>query len=425
MEYLRYSEMKDSGIEWLGEIPEHWGDIKLKYLVNTLKGKNPKKTIDEKKNGFVPYLSVSVLRGNENKIKYGKVNKKTILVKKGDILIIWDGSNSGEVIMSKIKGILSSTMNKINIMSQINKKYFYYYLINSEQYIKNNRTGMGIPHVNSEIFNNLFVLMPKLKEQKVIADFLDQETDRINKLIDKKERLIELLEEKRQAMISETVTKGLDPDVEMKDSGVEWLGKIPEHWSKVKGRYVLKIVNGYSPQEISMINDGFDYFKVDDLNQAGDGFFLNGSKKKIKGEKNKLIKPQIILIPKRGEAIYTNKVRIAKNECSFDTNIMGLKSKEKNEIEYLGYVLKTRKLDDVADVSSIPQINNKHINNLYIPIPPFDEQKNIIDYIKNKTKKLDSLINKIKAQISNLKEYRKTLITKAVTGKIDVIDLAE
>lgn len=201
----RYSSYKDSGAEWIGEIPNHWKQIKLKHQYKIQKGRIPKNLYDEPKVGLIPYLSMDVLRGS-NSYSFAELNDG-VLVKKDEILILWDGSNSGEILKVEIDGILSSTMGVLNTVNcYLNKDFSFYQLKYNEAEIRNNTNGMGIPHVDGGYVRNLPVFVPPLQEQEQIVTYLDTHTQEIDELISLELKKIETLKEYRQALISEVVT---------------------------------------------------------------------------------------------------------------------------------------------------------------------------------------------------------------------------
>jgi type I restriction enzyme, S subunit len=283
--------------------------------------------------------------------------------------------------------------------------------------------GISREGLNFQQVGGLRVPVPSaLKLQHLIASFLDRKTAVIDALIAKKERLIELLQEKRQALITEAVTKGLDPNVTMKESGENWLGRIPAHWQALRGKFVLRPYGGYAPEAVeeTELDDGIDYYKVDDLNQQTGGFRLERATRKVRRRGIASLAPPAILIPKRGAAIFTNKVRLIPAPCTIDSNVMGLRIVGRHDAEFLALSLFARGLGDVADVSTIPQINNKHIRELVFAVPPPDEQRAIVAEITLLLSLLDRLRGTVAAHIERLQEYRQALITAAVTGKIDV-----
>lgn len=203
---------------------------------------------------------------------------------------------------------------------------------------------------------------------------------------------------------------------EMKDSGIEWIGEIPKDWCVKNGKYVFNVY-GMSVND-DFINDTDEesykikYYKVDNLNEATEQFYIKSNFANF-GIKIYEIKGPIILVPKRGGAIYTNKVRIEKEACLFDSNIMGLTTN--NNVRFMAYVLYGRGLSDIGDVTTIPQINKKHIDVLKIPVPSINEQKVIVDYLDTKCSEIDATAEDIQKEIALLEDYKKSVITEAVT----------
>ena len=254
-----------------------------------------------------------------------------------------------------------------------------------------------------------------------IIEFLDHETTKIDHLIEKQQQLIELLKEKRQAVISHAVTKGLDSNVPMKDSGVEWLGEVPEHWKIIKGGYIGTLFGSESIQEDDVTDQGsLPFIKVSSLSAETfklsniDWFVSERRAKFCKAEKN------YIVFPKRGAAIFTNKVNVIEVDSVIDPNLMGWKIGKQGITEYFALLLKTRGLDDIADVSTVPQINNKHIAPEKFPLPTLSEQCEIVKFVGMELTKFDEMILKAESAIQLMQERRTALISAAVTGKIDV-----
>jgi type I restriction enzyme S subunit len=204
----------------------------------------------------------------------------------------------------------------------------------------------------------------------------------------------------------------------MKDSGIEWIGDMPEHWEITKGRFFLTIYGGISSESIIESENGFHYFKVEDLNHVKQNLVLENSLVRIKPIGNSVPSPSI-LIPKRGEAINTNKVAICKVACYFDSNIMGLRVSDNYDIKFVAYALLTRTLSDLTDKSTIPQINNKHIKPLVFPNTSKNEQQQIADFLDKQTSKIDSEIQKNRKLIELLKEKKQTTINQVVTKGLD------
>lgn len=282
-------------------------------------------------------------------------------------------------------------------------------------------TGVSYPAINATDLVRIQVPICSVTDQALIADFLDRETAKIDALIAKQEQLIATLHEDRIATITHAVTKGLDPNVEMKDSGVEWLGEIPAHWTVEKGTWIGKTfgseaVSDEDVWEDDQGGDGVPFLKVSSLQSVSletlpYAWFVSRT---VKHERD------FLAFPKRGAAIFGNKVNLVRGPGVLDPNLMGWRIMNDNVAEYFAYVLQMIRLEEIADVSTVPQINTKHIAGLRLPRPPADEQTRIVHHIERYCAKIDALIAKSEQMIGVLREYRSALITDAVTGKIDV-----
>jgi len=424
--YKRYERYKDSGIEWIGEIPEHWGIIKLKFLSTIFKGKNLKELTDEWREEILPYLSMEYLRNSGDTLTlYAYPEKNLVTVNNGDILILWDGSNAGEILEGK-NGILSSTMAKI-VPNNIVTRYLYWFLKGIEKFFKGNTVGMGIPHVNGEILKNHLVLLPNLEEQNSIANFLDQKTAEIDSLIADKKKLIELLQEKRQAIITEAVTKGLNPNVKMKDSGIEWIGEIPEHWEIKPLKRIFKIVNGGTPSssEESYWNGDITWITPNDLSNLTE-IYIKDSERKI--TKDGLHNCSAKIVPKGSIVISTRApigyVAIAGVDLCTNQGCKSLVAINKVNPKYFYYWISSISfyLNVLGQGTTFMELSNNNLSMVELLIPLLSEQEKIASFLDQKTAEIDDLIFDINTQIQKLKEYRQSLISEAVTGKIDVRD---
>ena len=269
------------------------------------------------------------------------------------------------------------------------------------------------------------VSKPPRTEQDAIATFLDRETAKIDALVAEQEKLIALLQEKRQAVISHAVTKGLDPNVPMKDSGVEWLGEVPAHWEVLKGALIGNLFGSEQVPEDLVTDEGdLPFIKVGSM--SSDSFEIeswNWFVDRTVADQYRA-KTGYIVFPKRGAAIFLNKVNIVDRPSLIDPNLMGWEIGKNAIREFFAYALKSRKLDELADVSTVPQINNKHIAPERFPVPPVTEQRDIVTFLQAETGEIDSLTAEARSAITLLQERRTALISAAVTGQIDVRGLA-
>ena len=246
MKLKQYPKYKESGVQWIGKVPEEWKLERFKIRFRTKKGKIPENLDVMNGDGYLPYLSMEYLRGNEDNVLFSN-DKSSLKVEDGDLLLLWDGSNAGEFISAK-RGFLSSTLVKLSIEKMDNT--FSKYLCSAfEPMLRDLTIGMGIPHVNGDILGNIQIPIFEIKEQEKITTYLDSKTSEISQTISKDKRLIELLKEKRTALINHVVTKGLNPKAKMKDSGIDWIGEVPEGWEVKKLKRVCSFEYGSSLSE--------------------------------------------------------------------------------------------------------------------------------------------------------------------------------
>jgi len=409
---------------------EGWGKKKLKYIVSIQKGKVPKEILTTNFNNELPvYLTMDYLRGVSKQIYYVPNFDKYIVVEDNEILLLWDGSNAGEFLWSK-KGVLSSTMAVVKPNNEINKQFLFYRFKDFERYLKDITVGMGIPHVNPQEFLNFSFFIPSLNEQSLIANYLDRKTAEIDDLIAKKERLIELYEEEKRAIINKAVTKGLNPNVKMKDSGIPWLGEIPEHWEVVKFNHYVFLKHGYQFRDYDFTEDGIKVIKITQLLPNGKLDTENVSyidEKRLDEFRELLIKSGDILMALTGGTI-GKIIRVKEvNEPLVQNYRVGnfYPINEKLSKDFLFWLLSSNLILEqifyVQRETGQPNIGKENFNKMIFGLPPKEEQNQIVEYIGEKITCIDSKIEKTKKMTELLKEYKTSLISEVVTGKRRVV----
>ncbi|GEM_PF-3290902 len=412
--------------------------VKLKYIANIYKGKKPNNEYSTQKVGFLPYLAMDLLRGRNVIPSYVDINnEKVVTVKSDDILIIWDGSNSGEIVPAK-EGVLSSTMGKISLKSDnFNTNYIKYSLINYEADLRGSTVGMGIPHVNGEILRNLNILNISLQEQQKIADYLDVKTALIDEIIKKKQNLIQALDDKKKALINDLVTGKTvwngstfsKPKI-TKDSGIQWLGNIPEHWEVFNLKYLTKKVGSgvtpkgggeiYSDSGIKFIRSQNVYFEglvMDDIVHITPEIHNN--------MKNSAVKYGDVLLNITGGSIGRSTIVETNEELNVNQHVCIIRPNDKLFYKYLNYFL----FSDYGQINikegitggNREGLNFENIKKFKISIPlSINDQINTVNVLDSNVIKINNIKSKISTQIEKLKEYRQAVIAEAVTGKIDV-----
>lgn len=438
MSYPAYPEYKDSGVEWLGEVPAHWGIKKFRYLFQESGEKIEDEVVGE-------MLSVSGYRGIEVK-KYEDENKKRTdselsgyrIVRPSQLVVNTMWLNYAGLGVSSYEGHVSPAYRSYWINSHLNKR-FIHHLMRSESYVKGYTKYLTGIRPNSLQMSRddlmLFpVLLPSHYEQDVIASFLDHETARIDALVEEQQRLIALLKEKRQAVISHAVTKGLDPNVAMKDSGVKWLGEVPEHWEVLALRRVIKRVEqGWSPNASNVPAAPAEWGVVK-LSAIKKGCFIEKENKALLSDTN----PDIELEIRAGDLLVT---RANTPELVGDACIVKPPSERKLMLSDLVYRLKVTKRADAQFICwflisnsgrsqitsdargssmTMAKISQLHIKSWLLAVPPIGEQYGIASYVESELRRIDQLIRECVDMLQLLGERRSALISAAVTGKIDV-----
>lgn len=426
-----YEKYIDSGFEWVGLIPNTWGKTQLKFIAAISKGRKPRVDFEEFQDGMVPYLSMEFLRSQtESPVYVYADSPEIVLVEEEDLLILWDGSKAGEIVKAK-KGALSSTMGKIHLESgKISPRFLAHYLKNAEKQLQDNTVGMGIPHVNGEELKSLFIPVPPLSEQTQIAAFLDYQTGLIDALIEKKEKLVELLKEKRQAVINEAVTKGLNPQAKMKNSGIEWLGEVPEGWDVKRLRFLGKCQNG--------VSQGGEYFgSGDPFVSYGDVYKNMSLPLEVVGLANSTSSDKEVYSVLEGDIFFTRTSETIEEIGFASTCLQTILN-----AVFAGFLIRFRPTSNIIDKnfskyyfrSHIPRVffikemnlvtraslSQELLKSLPVLLPSLGQQKEIGSFLDIKVNQFNTLIAGLYGVILKLKEYRQSLISEAVTGKIDV-----
>jgi len=415
-----YPKYKDSGVEWIGEIPEEWEITKLKFLSEIVMGQSPEtRYISDRKTGF-PFL-----QGNAEftdvypESKY-YCNKPTKLSIKGDILLSVRAP-VGEMNWSDQMYVIGRGLCAIRAIDN-NVPNFLWYLLNYlriELYSK--MTGSTFEAVTLKDVRELLVMQPCKKTQEEIVAFLNQKTSQIDSLIAEKERLIKLLEEKRQAVITETVTKGLDPNVKMKDSGIEWIGEIPVHWEVKRIKYLLNEINDRN------IDDNQTLLSLyTDIGVRPRKEMVQKGNKAQTIQNYKLVQKGDIVVNKLLAWMGSIGISDYNGVTSPDYDVY--RAIDQNKIDSLYYHYYFRNHYFKGDCYKFGRgimlmrwrTYPEDFKRIKVLLPPIEEQKMIINKIHTYSELILESKKKVNKQIQKLKEYRESLIYEAVTGKIDV-----
>ena len=416
-------EMKHSGIPWIGEIPKEWKELRFKYAGIMQKGKLPAETnvdgIGE------PIIGASEMLGKP--FRQYSTDSDVPKCKHSDIIILWDGANAG-IVANKLCGIVSSTTVCYSCTDcKCDSSYVFYLFKGVERYFRDKVFGTTIPHMNSSYIDDVPLLLPPLPEQQKIASFLDKKCSEIDEMVVLQEKIIEELKAYKQSVITEAVTKGLNPDVPMKDSGIECIGEIPESWEVKKIKSLSQVVRGGSPRPAgdSRYYDGdIPFMKVADITKD-DNMYVNACEYSIKEaglSSTRMVNPQTLLLTNSGATLGVPKINTF--TTTFNDGIAAFLNLDINmDIKFTYYSLKARTrffLESASLGIGQPNLNTDIIGNTCLVFPSLSEQQEIADYLDKKCSEIDSLISIKQSKIESLKEYKKSIIYEYVTGKKEV-----
>lgn len=410
----------------MGTLPPHWPVIPLRRLFMVVNGSTPSSGTAEYWGGEITWVTPNDLgRADQRTIvesqrtltEAGYRSCGTSLVPPGS-LVISTRAPIGHIGIAGVPLCTNQGCRSLVPRGEVDARYFYHCLWAARAVLQSLGQGSTFQELSAGDLAAFKVPCPPVEEQRAIADYLDEKTAAIDTLIDKRERQIRLLAERHTAVVEAKITGRSAPQVKLEDSGERRLGSIPRHWAVVRGKFLFRPIGGYAPAELDHSVSEINYYKVDDLNGPSGEWELGGSSTSVSQRGVRALREPLILFPKRGAAIFTNKVRVTTQPCIFDTNVMGLQPSHQIDAHFLAYALWSRGLGDVADVSTIPQINNKHVNELVFGLPPLEEQKEIVEWLRRFELRRAATTTAIVRQIEKLREYRQALISAAVTGRI-------
>ncbi|OBU38732.1 restriction endonuclease subunit S [Photobacterium damselae] len=442
--YRAYPEYKDSGVEWLGDIPLNWSVCRLKQMLSSPMSYGANEAAERAITSEPRYIRITDMN-NDGSLKNDTFRSlpwdvaNQYLLKDLDILLARSGATVGKsFIYRKDFGncCYAGYLIKASCDSaKLNPEYAFWFFQSAQywQYISSSQIQATIQNVSAEKYGEMYLPLPSsINEQNQIAAFLDHETAKIDTLIEKQQKLIELLKEKRQAVISHAVTKGLNPDAPMKDSGVEWLGEVPEHWGvsrlkyhcSVKGRIGFR---GYTVEDLVDKSDGALVLGATEMTINGD-ITLNNPKyiswRKYYESPEIMLQKGMILVVQRGSTV--GKIAHIDKELGMATinpSLVLLRDLKINS-KFITYSLMgsliQHKVKMQTSSTAIPMISQEQIGNYVQLLPSHEEQQQIVNYISQNISKINDGISSSKKSIKLMQERRTALISAAVTGKIDV-----
>jgi type I restriction enzyme S subunit len=406
----KYDSYKDSGVEWICEVPTHWGVDILNRIFKINTGFTPSTSNNEfYENGEHDWITIRDLDGkyvSESKTKLTDIAVKgKTIIPKGSLLYSFKLS-VGQMAFTTKDIYTNEAIFSVFPSEKLNLNY-YYYLLDRILIHNSNENIYGAKILNQELIKASKLLIPPEEEQTAIANYLDKKTTQIDDLIAKKERLIQLLEEERTAIINQAVTKGLDPTVPMKYSGIEWLGDIPEHWELKRMRYICEITTGGRDTENREDDGLYPFYVRSQTVERISSYSFDGE-----------------AILTAGDGVGVCKVWHYVNEkFDFHQRVYMMCHFQQVLGKYLFYYLKEnfgKEVMKLSAKSTVDSLRRPMFQNFLVCFGSIDEQKQIVLKIEREENRIQTIISKTQQEIELLKEYKTAIISEVVTGKVDV-----
>lgn len=410
----QYDSYKDSGVEWIGNVPSHWEVVRTRYLCKLCTGN--KDTINRVDDGKYPFY-----------VRSPKVERINTYSFDGEaILMAGDGVGAGKVFhYANGKFDYHQRVYNFHDFKRVTGKFFYYYIANNFRYIiEEGGAKNTVDSVRLYMIQNFLMTVPTKEEQRDIVSYLDKKCSEIDNVISAQQKRIALLQELKQSVITHAVTKGLNPNVEMKDSGVEWIGKIPASWDVVHLKRILRERMQYGANEPAESDDTTypRYIRITDITANGE--LRPETFKSLEPSKAKdyLLDKGDVLFARSGATVGKTFLFNADIKACYAGYLIKASCDRRKMIpEYLYYYTQSGAYEcwknSVFIQSTIQNIGADKYQLMYIPVPSKDEQKQIVEYTMSKSQIFDAAISKAQHQVELLQEYKQSLITEVVTGK--------
>ncbi|NQW53379.1 MAG: restriction endonuclease subunit S [Rhodospirillales bacterium] len=433
MSFPRYPKYKPSGVEWLGDVPEGWGVVPIKWLSPVKRGASPRPIDDPKyfdeegEYAWVRIADVSACDGdlNETTQRLSQLGSSlSVKISPGELFVSIAGT-VGKPCIAAIKACIHDGFVYFPTL-EIAPRFLYRIFEAGICYGGLGKWGTQL-NLNTDTVGSIRVAVPPVDELNQVLEFLDRETGKIDGLVAEQRRLMELLKEKRQAVISHAVTKGLNPHAPMKPSGIEWLGDVPAGWEVLKLGIFSRFKGGagFPDTYQGQTQNEIPFFKVGDMVNADGARIMRQANHTVTVDTVKELRAFVfpagtIVFAKVGAALLLKRYRLLGQPSCIDNNLMGMNLDVSASVEFLLYVLPLLDLELIVNPGAVPSMNEGQISAQKIELPSLAEQRAIVEHLDTELLKFDTLTAEAQRAIDLLQERRTALISAAVTGQIDV-----
>lgn len=432
-----YPKYKTSEISWVKEIPSHWDCVRSQYLFDIVSGSTPNTTDESLWDGEINWITPADFKTDDHYISEGKrtISQKgydscsTTLVPSGSI-IFSKRAPIGKVAISSIELCTNQGCFGCIVPANLSSNYFYYLMSILESEYNLLGSGSTFLEISAKEFSQFKLLVPPADEQETIAAYLEDKTVKIDALMAEKQAQVEDLQRYRTSLITETVTHGLNPNAPFHPSGIDWIGDVPEHWTLSKFKFALKEIKDGTHFSPDTATDGYPYVTATDV--RGIGIDYENTKKVKLEDFTKLVQSGCeiykddVLLVKDGATTGRAGMKVDDTPAVTLSSVAMLRTKTDSVPKFLYYILQSRLIQNQISIAmagaAMPRITLEKLGNFIALIPPYSEQRQIAEYLDEKTAIIDALIDELSKQLDELALYRKAVISEAVTGKVDVRD---
>ncbi len=423
MQFPQYESYKETGFDWLGEIPKHWQLLRTKNIFRLVAEPAPKNNNEEL---LSVYSDIGVKPRKELEERGNKASTTDgyWLVRKGDVIVNKLLAWMGAIGVSEYDGVTSPAYDILRAYKDIDSKFYHYLFRNPICISKLKKHSKGIMEMRLRLyfdeFGDIKIPYPPIEDQRRIVRFLDQKTAEIDEAIAKKQKLIELLQEQKAILINRAVTKGLYHNVTMRDSGIEWIGEIPEHWEVKRLKFVAQIIAGQSPHESTYNSVGVGSILVNGPVEFSSGDLGKTVETKWTTSPKKFVPQETLLFCLRGST--TGRLNVSHKSLSIGRGVAGIIFSPKDSNSFYHYVIWSlaQQIRGTFKGSTFPSITSPQLGNYLVPIVPIREQSEIDKHIKQIEEDTTKVIDSVRKELNSLQELKQILISNAVTGKIKI-----
>lgn len=419
----KYTNYIQSGVPWIGDMPEHWGLKKGKFVTRLLSGYPFNSDLFSKDDSDMPLIRIRDISSASTESFYSGKYPEHYIIRKGDVLVGMDG-DFNVAIWKGPDGLLNQRVLKVEDTYKMKAQYMYYALPRLLKCINDVTYSTTVKHLSTFDIYDAYLPVPSIEEQDVIVAYLNEKCAEIDKAITTQQKRIDLLKELKQKIIADAITKGINPQVNMKASGIFWIGQTPQHWEVKRVKFTGEARNGltYSPNDVCSEEDGMLVLRSSNIQEGELSFEDNVYVSKI--DDRLIVKlGDTIICSRNGSLSLVGKSAFVENTINATFGAFMLRYRSYENAKYAYYMVSTAIMQykSLFSTTTVNQLTLEIFKDMIVSVPPKEEQEAILKYLDRELPPIDAKIETSEQELNLLKEYKQSLITEVITGKRKVI----